>query len=263
MVMMPISMNDEDCQSIDDDEGEVHFDLYETERENEVALLYKGHDGFIRLLKELVPVLKEPLVIRAFLSSILPRVIVYEWRADPATSEVSVGLKDVALSEAQEALGLPNSPSSRTPHPSIKVRVGAVEADIDVLIAPLIQLLWETGIETVMSCQGEENGYVWLQFPTSHDCVCFLNAVGKFEHGIDCLYNRMNQWCRTSLYSLDWEYDVDVIDHALELDAVEADSAQHEGQCDFVLSFNVRFPRQDLDVVTKRMHEYAQELKDG
>jgi len=41
-------------------------------------------------------------------------------------------------------------------HKTIRVTHHNMSADIDELIAPLIQAMWDVGIETVASCQGNE-----------------------------------------------------------------------------------------------------------
>ncbi len=155
----------------------------------------------------------------------------------------------------------PNQSSRHLPHPTKKVRVGASEANIDVKIVPLIRLLWQSGIETSMSCQGYEDEYIWIEFPSENDLVLFLDAVGKYERGQDCLYNRMSHWLRTSVDAQDWMYSIDVLDTALDLDADNETSAPHAGFCSFMVFFSVRFPQKDLDVVVRRMRTHVRMVR--
>lgn len=65
----------------------------------------------------------------------------------------------------------------RPHHETRKVKFAGIEADIDLLIAPLILRLWKHGIKTCQSCEENEPGVVWIQFPDYKNAKRFFDAV--------------------------------------------------------------------------------------
>lgn len=149
-------------------------------------------------------------------------------------------------------------------HKAVRVRVGKMSANIDVAIAPLIRALWQSEIETNMSCQCDGWGRVWIQFPTQADTVAFLDAVGHFEPGRNSLYTRMGQEWRADDPDSEWVYDLHPLDWAYRSDLAKTpDSMAHEGEPNFDFTYSVRFPPTDLQTVTARMLAYAQRYRSG
>jgi hypothetical protein len=49
--------------------------------------------------------------------------------------------------------------------------------EIDTKIAPLIQRLWDLELTTVMSCQCDSGGHVWIMFGSADDAAKFLTLI--------------------------------------------------------------------------------------
>lgn len=60
-------------------------------------------------------------------------------------------------------------------HKTVKVSRG--EIDIDEKLAPLIPLLWTTGIATNQCCQEARPGEAYIEFPSSGEVMEFLNVA--------------------------------------------------------------------------------------
>jgi hypothetical protein len=56
------------------------------------------------------------------------------------------------------------------------------QVEIDTKIAPLVQRLWDMELTTVMSCQGDSGGHVWIMFQSADDAAKFLSLI---THGGD------------------------------------------------------------------------------
>ncbi len=74
----------------------------------------------------------------------------------------------------------PGTPDTPMPnHPTVFVKWVDSEAQVDVLLAPLILALWKKGIRTHASCQDEDRkGTVWIRFPSGIDALAFVKFVG-------------------------------------------------------------------------------------
>jgi hypothetical protein len=71
------------------------------------------------------------------------------------------------------------------PHPTVSVEApGQGMIGIDVDIAPLLELLWARGVETVQSCQESMPGMVWIAFEAPDHAMAFLKAVGLDEQAV-------------------------------------------------------------------------------
>ncbi|MEV4132086.1 hypothetical protein AB0J72_07960 [Dactylosporangium sp. NPDC049742] len=97
-------------------------------------------------------------------------------------------------------------------HPLRTVHVGTRRAEVDELLAPLIELLWREGLHTLTSCQdaGESNaswvdvlphmaafiesrrGWAFIDFPVD-DGLWFLTALANAGPR-DAFYARMTHW---------------------------------------------------------------------
>lgn len=62
-------------------------------------------------------------------------------------------------------------------HKTIRITHDTMSADIDELIAPLINLMWKAGIETVESCQESYDGWVAIYFYGVEQPRKFLKIV--------------------------------------------------------------------------------------
>ncbi len=67
-----------------------------------------------------------------------------------------------------------------------------MEADIDLLIAPLILRLWKNGIRTDSSCEENEPGIIWIGFPDHKDAKQFFDAVSL--HVSDLVWSKGFCW---------------------------------------------------------------------
>ena len=125
---------------------------------------------------------------------------------------------------------------------------GLIEVDAD--IAPLLQLLWLAGVNTIMSCQdtsghdvSERTGWVWIEFDTVKSLNRFLNIVVAGLADTDTgreLRSRMTD--NTPLRnSNNWTHWVAVIDLSIEEPACY--------DTPILVSINTRFPRSDYPAV--------------
>jgi hypothetical protein len=147
-----------------------------------------------------------------------------------------------------------------TCHPQVRVKHGPLEADVDVEIAPLIKELWRAGVDTVMSCQDNTAGRVWIQFFSSQSLERFLNIVGEYEEGEGSLYDRIQSAddCTTRPDRGGWWYSLCPSDVACD----EEDDHDEEAGADewlepqFAACLSVRFPRADLPTVLQRLKQF-------
>lgn len=131
-------------------------------------------------------------------------------------------------------------------HKTKLVKCNGNEAEIDLLIAPLIKELWKRNIDTLNSCENNvPENFVWIQFMTSFDAELFLNIVTRnlpniFERSTNC-----------SEEDNDWRYSVfpnDINSH-FEIDDDDCAELVIDGDPKFILSVSVRFPQSDLKSV--------------
>lgn len=80
-----------------------------------------------------------------------------------------------------------------TLHRQVVVTAGAWSDEVDEQLAPLFELLWRAGIETVLSCQCHPpTGKVWIGFASGRDAERFLDAVRKGGPADD--WSRAEHW---------------------------------------------------------------------
>ena len=138
-----------------------------------------------------------------------------------------------------------------TEHKQVRARLGDLEADVDEELAPLLEQVASAGIVTVMSCQENRPGIVWIMFLTVGDLCEFLNIVAEYDPVEGSLYRRAtlagDEGC--------WEYGLIPEDVALHETVTEDDfiDESHDGQVCFNLCPSVRFPRTDLPVLLDKM----------
>ncbi|MFJ8043900.1 hypothetical protein ACIRBX_25700 [Kitasatospora sp. NPDC096147] len=148
-------------------------------------------------------------------------------------------------------------------HPTVPVRVGHHQAQIDELLAPAIEACWRSGFETFTCCQdlGESNagwteklphmaayvdsrrGWMLIDFPIDSG-LAFLSAVAN-SGPRDAFYVRMTHWAAPDA----WDVRIKPMDAAM----FREESASQFG----LRLLQVSFPAYDLPELTRRLGEYA------
>ena len=148
-------------------------------------------------------------------------------------------------------------------HPLTTVRVGSMAAQIDQLLAPVIEATWRNGIQTLTSCQdaGESNadwvaklphmaGYVatrkrwaFVDF-TVEQGLAFLDAVAG-AGARDAFYVRMVHWAAPDA----WRVDVKPYDAAMFDETVPSRFGLRLMQ--------VMFPQYDIAEIVRRLNDHA------
>jgi hypothetical protein len=144
-------------------------------------------------------------------------------------------------------------------HPTRNVHVGTRSADIDEMLAPLIEILWRNDVETFTSCQdaGESNvswletlphmadyvarrrGWAFIDFPIQ-DGLDFLDVVAQAGPR-DAFYLRMTHWAAPGA----WDVKIKPMDEAL-FDPTRPSSFQ-------LRLLQVCFPLTDLPEIVRRV----------
>lgn len=142
-------------------------------------------------------------------------------------------------------------------HKTKLIKYKDMEAEVDCGIADLILNLWKLDIYTVLSCENNvPENYVWIQFMTAMDAEAFLNiAANEFSENPKSLYNRIRQaWDDDEEDNNFWQYDINIDDMNVEEtyndEFVEETST---GKPDFNVFMSVRFPKSDLETVSKNV----------
>jgi hypothetical protein len=168
-------------------------------------------------------------------------------------------------------------------HPATVVAHGGLAAEIDLELAPLILEIWRAGIETIHSCQdvGEnvaplaarlphladivrrETGRASIGFPDAQAMLAFLDALANAGPR-DGFYERMAHWASPAA----WQLVLGIRDSGLERDDEQASDAEERRDSGDTApdgtpwtrfagaSFQVRFPRSDVDEMTERMRRH-------
>jgi hypothetical protein len=92
-------------------------------------------------------------------------------------------------------------------HAKVLVRVGAVQQEIDEAVAPLVEELWQAGIDTWRTCQEDEPGLALIDFPGEDNLLRFLAVVARYDADPDSVYQRSlgNREGRSCLPA--WQFD--------------------------------------------------------
>jgi hypothetical protein len=150
-----------------------------------------------------------------------------------------------------------------TTHPQVTVRVGTMTADVDEMLAPVVEAAWRNGIQTLTSCQdaGESNrdwvselphmaeyvrrhkGWSFIDFPIE-DGLAFLKSVAQ-AGSRDAFYVRMVHWAAPDAWRINVRpYDVAMFDERLP--------------SEFRLRLiQVMFPQYDIPEIVRRLNEHA------
>ncbi|MFR9775369.1 hypothetical protein ACL02O_04830 [Micromonospora sp. MS34] len=147
-------------------------------------------------------------------------------------------------------------------HPVRTVRVGDRSADIDEMLAPLVEALWRNGFDTFTSCQdaGESNadwvdllphmaayvqsrkGWAFIDFPIQ-DGLRFLTAIAQAGPR-DAFYVRTTHWAAPHA----WDVKVKPMDLAMFDETLPSSFA--------LRLLQVCFPASDLPEILHRLDRY-------
>jgi hypothetical protein len=148
-------------------------------------------------------------------------------------------------------------------HPVTTVRVGTQTAEIDQLLAPVIEATWRNGIQTLTSCQdaGESNadwvpklphmadyvttrkGWAFIDFGVDQG-LAFLDAVARA--GVrDAFYVRMVHWAAPDA----WRINVKPYDSAM-FDETTPSNFQ-------LRLMQIMFPQYDIAEIVRRLSNHA------
>ncbi len=156
-------------------------------------------------------------------------------------------------------------------HPVTVVAHGAWSAEIDLELSPLILEVWRAGIETIHSCQdvgenivglvgelphlkavaGRELGRASIGFADLAGLLAFQEALanaGKREG----FYERILHWASPDA----WQCVIGLRDPGLEAEEASAGSAGSPRSRLTAASFQVRFPRSDVEEATDRLRRH-------
>jgi hypothetical protein len=140
-------------------------------------------------------------------------------------------------------------------HEAKLIKFGDQEAEIDEEIADLVLNFWKLGLRTSNSCQDNvPKGFVWIEFCSVCDAEVFLSLVAEYSEEYGSVYDRMTRaWGDRT--ALDWQYNTDLTDFGVDLEYPNDDEfvPRFTGKHDLRFSMSVRFPRQDLEFVKKRI----------
>jgi hypothetical protein len=64
-------------------------------------------------------------------------------------------------------------------HKTKKVKLDGKDINIDVKLAPLIELMWEQDIETCQCCEEYRPGEACIEFPSTGEVMEFLDMVQR------------------------------------------------------------------------------------
>jgi hypothetical protein len=133
--------------------------------------------------------------------------------------------------------------------------MGVLEADVDEGLVPLITEMWRANVETIMSCQEQKEewspgvnlpeSWVWIYlYAPAAEEFCSIVA-GEFDDDPESLYQRISG---EKASDRSWWYD----GHATNI-------ADEGGPAEITFDISVRFPRDDLPEVLRRMQAHNAE----
>lgn len=133
-------------------------------------------------------------------------------------------------------------------HKTVRIRRNGMDAQIDTMIAPLINKLWRYGIWTKNSCQENKPGIVWIQFWSARNAIDFLNVVARLPTNrqlekfsfLDTMYGRIS---REGGFG-EWVYDI-----------IVENTGEQVGKADFNFMVSIRFPQTDLPAIMKAFED--------
>jgi hypothetical protein len=141
-------------------------------------------------------------------------------------------------------------------HPQVHIKVDVMEADVDEELAPLITEMWKAGIETVMSCQqhdtpefaksGMPTSWVWLYMYAPYAETFCSTVAGEYEDDKESMYQRV---VAEKDSKRNWWYD----GHPTNM-------GEKGGPAEIMFDVSVRFPREDLPEVLRRMQAHNAEV---
>jgi len=150
-----------------------------------------------------------------------------------------------ARAKSSRLAGIKRSPQILIEHKQTAILniASNLRIEVDEGIAPLLQAIWNLGINTCNSCQENKPGIVWIEFLAAEDAEAFLTRIISGLDPLNCpeadnwLYSRIigakEGWQYTAHPHDTREY-IDEDSGIMELDASEP--------CGIALSVSVRFP---------------------
>jgi hypothetical protein len=115
--------------------------------------------------------------------------------------------------------------------------------EVDEEIAPLLQAIWDSGINTCNSCQENKPGIIWIEFLTAVDAEAFLTCIMSCLDPVDSpeadnwLYSRImgaNGGWQYTAHPHDAREYINEENGIMELNATKS--------CGIALSISIRFP---------------------
>jgi hypothetical protein len=160
----------------------------------------------------------------------------------------------------QESSGLAENEGSQRiliEHKQTAIRDIAADrlVEVDEGIAPLLQAIWNLGINTCNSCQENRPGIIWIEFLAAKDAEAFLTCVVSGLDPVnspeadDWLYSRIigaNGGWQYSAHPHDTREYINEERGIIELNASES--------CEIALSISIRFPVRDYERLRDLMH---------
>jgi hypothetical protein len=126
--------------------------------------------------------------------------------------------------------------------------------EVDVGIAPLLLVLWDTEILTCNSCEENEPGIIWIEFYSPSDAekllLSIIKALGEQIHS----HPEANDWfCyrilgQNGITLKPWRYEAHPNVYPIRCNQKKVYS-KNLAVCKVELSVSLRFPREDYTIV--------------
>ncbi|MCJ7444764.1 MAG: transposase [Methanotrichaceae archaeon] len=126
--------------------------------------------------------------------------------------------------------------------------------EVDTIIAPLLQAIWNAGVRTCNSCEENEPGIIWIEFYSIEDLEKFLkiiilslgNEINDHPEANDWFCYRVLGYCGERLKP--WHYDAhpNIIPKRPNQKKIYS---RNIFSCNIEISVSLRFPKEDLDDV--------------
>ena len=120
--------------------------------------------------------------------------------------------------------------------------------EVDEGIAPLLQVIWNSGIITCNSCQENKPGIIWIEFLAAEDAEAFLTRVVSGLDPINSPAADNYLYSRITGAEGGWQYTAHPHDAREYIDeengCIELNASQ---SCGFTLSISIRFPVGDYE----------------
>jgi hypothetical protein len=119
-------------------------------------------------------------------------------------------------------------------------------AEVDEDISPLIQLLWDKGLDTGMSCQENQPGLMWIEFPSFLYSEVFITMAFQSAPDEKTYWRVRGEEEYWSIYEDEdpppWQYDF-ILDDLSEY--YSNGKIQYKGSRESMILTSIRFPISD------------------